>query len=123
MQVGTFTAKRTTVPFLYNLEGSVDGLDVIDFPGVDDKDHTIPELAKLLLTLAQMVVFIVDYRYSVCSSTCISNNSLHIVISPNTLTVGKYLQILQRRGFNNWQMKTFQFSCASHMLTACTASA
>lgn len=68
VKVGTFTTKRTTVPFLYNLEGSVDGLDVIDFPGVDDDDHTIPELAALLLTLAQMVVFIVDYRYSVCDS-------------------------------------------------------
>ena len=64
VQVGTFTAKRTTVPFLYNLEGNVDGLDVIDFPGVDDNDHTIPELAGVLLTLVQMVVFVVDYRYS-----------------------------------------------------------
>lgn len=64
VQVGTFTTKRTTVPFLYNLEGKVDGLDVIDFPGVDDSDHAIPELAGILLTLAQMVVFVVDYRYS-----------------------------------------------------------
>ena len=54
---------RTTVPLLYNLEGKVDGLDVIDFPGVDDDDHTtVPELADLLLSLAQIVVFVVDYR-------------------------------------------------------------
>ena len=62
MKVGTRAAKRTTVPLLYNLDDSVEGLDVIDFPGVDDSDHTVPHLADLLLTLAQIVVFIVDYR-------------------------------------------------------------
>ena len=42
-------------------------MDVIDFPGVDDCDETIPELAELLLSLAQIVVFVVDYKlvYSV----------------------------------------------------------
>ena len=62
VKVGTRAAKRTTVPLLYNLEDSVDGLDVIDFPGIDDSDHTAPELADLLLTLAQIIVFVVDYR-------------------------------------------------------------
>lgn len=62
VKVGTRAEKRTTIPLLYNLEGSVDGLDVIDFPGVDDRDHTVPELANLLLSLAQIVVFVVDYR-------------------------------------------------------------
>ena len=62
MKVGTRAAKRTTVPLLYNLEDSVDGLDVIDFPGVDDSGHTVPELADLLLSLAQIIVFVVDYR-------------------------------------------------------------
>lgn len=62
VKVGTRAEKRTTIPLLYNLEGSVDGLDVIDFPGVDDRDHTVPELANLLLSLAQIIVFVVDYR-------------------------------------------------------------
>ena len=37
---------------------------MIDFPGVDDRDETIPDLAELLLALAQVVVFVVDYRYT-----------------------------------------------------------
>ncbi len=40
----------------------MDGLDVIDFPGVDDRDKTISDLAELLLATAQVVVFVVDYR-------------------------------------------------------------
>ena len=60
--VGTTAVKRTTVPFLYSMDGVVDGLDVIDFPGVDDRDKTISELAELLLVVAQVVVFVVDYR-------------------------------------------------------------
>ena len=62
MKVGTRAAKQTTVPLLYNLDGDVNGLDVIDFPGVDDSDHTVPELARRLLSLAHVVVFVVDYR-------------------------------------------------------------
>ena len=54
---------RTTVPFMYNLDGSVDGLDVIDFPGVDDNDDSVPGLAKMFLSLAQVVIFVVDYRW------------------------------------------------------------
>ena len=53
------------MPFLYNLDASVEGLDVIDFPGVDDRDETIPDLAELLLALVQVVVFVVDYKYVV----------------------------------------------------------
>ena len=45
---------------MYNLDGKVDGLDVIDFPGVDDKDQSVPQLANLLLGLAQAVIFVVD---------------------------------------------------------------
>lgn len=60
--MGTTNQKRTTVPILYNLDGKVNGLDVIDFPGVDDKDHNIPEMADLLLRLAQIIIFVVDYR-------------------------------------------------------------
>ena len=63
--VGTTAIKRTTVPFLYNLDANVEGLDVIDFPGVDDRDETIPDLAELLIALVQVVVFVVDYRYTV----------------------------------------------------------
>ena len=54
--------ERTTVPFMYNLDDVVKGLSVIDFPGVDDRDRSIPGLARLLLTLAQLVVLVVDYR-------------------------------------------------------------
>ena len=62
---GTTEMKRTTVPFMYNLDEYVEGLDVVDFPGVDDEDDTIGDLADLLLTIAQIIIFVVDYR-SVC---------------------------------------------------------
>ena len=48
---------------MYNLDDYIDGLDVVDFPGVDDRDESISDLADLLLTLAQIVIFVVDYRY------------------------------------------------------------
>ena len=35
---------------------------MVDFPGVDDRDETIPYLSELLLFLAQVVIFVVDYR-------------------------------------------------------------
>ena len=41
----------------------MEGLNVVDFPGVDDEDDSIGELADLLLTIAQIVIFVVDYRY------------------------------------------------------------
>ena len=59
---GTIEVKRTTVPFMYNLDDNIEGLDVVDFPGVDDRDESISDLADLLLTLAQIVIFVVDYR-------------------------------------------------------------
>ena len=59
---GTTEEKRTTVPFIYNMEEKVEGLDIVDFPGVDDRDESISELADLLLTLAQIIIFVVDYR-------------------------------------------------------------
>lgn len=62
--VGTRAVKRTTVPFMYNLDGLVDGLDVIDFPGMDAKDNCVLELTQLLVHLVQVVVFVVDYRYN-----------------------------------------------------------
>lgn len=55
--------KRTTVPFLYSIQG-VENFDVIDFPGVDDQDKNITDLVNLLRTLSQLVVFVVDYRYT-----------------------------------------------------------
>ena len=48
---------------MYNLDEKVEGLDVVDFPGVDDQDESISDLADLLLTLSQIVIFVVDYRY------------------------------------------------------------
>ena len=62
VKVGIQAVKRTTVPLLYNLEDNTEGLDVIDFPGIDDSDHTIPDLARLLLSLAQIIVFVVDFK-------------------------------------------------------------
>ena len=52
---------------MYNLDDSIEGLDVVDFPGVDDRDESISDLADLLLTLAQIVIFVVDYRCSCIS--------------------------------------------------------
>ena len=59
---GTTDQKRTTVPLIYNVGQSIKGMDVIDFPGVDDRDKSIPELAELLLSLTRIIVFVVDYR-------------------------------------------------------------
>ena len=59
---GTVQAARTTVPFIYNLDDCVEKLCVIDFPGVDDRDESIPELAKLLVGLAQIIVFVCSYE-------------------------------------------------------------
>ena len=61
---GTTEVKCTTVPLMYNLDERAEGLDVVDFPGVDDRDETISDLADLLLTLSQIVIFVVDYRYA-----------------------------------------------------------
>ena len=36
---------------------------MVDFPGVDDEDDSIGDLADLLLTIAQIIIFVVDYRY------------------------------------------------------------
>ena len=80
--VGTTEHKRTTVPLLYNLDGKVNGLDVIDFPGVDDKDHSIPQLAQLLLGLVQVVVFVVDYKY--VNSTIVGLNVITYILYYNT---------------------------------------
>ena len=35
---------------------------MIDFPGVDDKDESIGGLAKLLVGLAQIVIFVCGYE-------------------------------------------------------------
>jgi len=64
--------KRTTVPFMYSLDEKVEGLDVVDFPGVDDRDESISDLADLLLTLSQIVIFVVDYRYVAAINTTVS---------------------------------------------------
>lgn len=44
------------------MDSSVEGLSVIDFPGVDDRDESIGGLAKLLVGLAQMVIFVCGYE-------------------------------------------------------------
>ena len=60
--MGTTEERQTTVPLMYNMDQMVEGLDVVDFPGVDDRDETIPNLAELLLFLAQIVIFVVEYK-------------------------------------------------------------
>lgn len=50
------------MPFIYNLDSAVEGLSVIDFPGVDDRDESIGGLAKLLVGLAQIVIFVCAYE-------------------------------------------------------------
>ena len=62
VETGTRAEDRTTVPFLYSIQG-VDNFDVIDFPGVDDQDDRISDLVNLLRTLSQLVVFVVNYKY------------------------------------------------------------
>jgi len=48
---------------MYNLDEKVEGLEVIDFPGVNDGDETISNLIDLFLTLSQIFIFVVDYRF------------------------------------------------------------
>ena len=55
-------SKRTTVPFLYSLEPDVNGVDVIDFPGVDDCDDNVQGLCRILFQVVHIVIFLVDYR-------------------------------------------------------------
>ena len=61
VETGTLEDKRTTVPFLYNIQ-DVKNFDVIDFPGVDDQDESITDLVELLRSISQLVVFVVNYR-------------------------------------------------------------
>lgn len=61
--VGSTSMQRTTVSFLYDLEGLVDGLSVIDFPGVDDAEIVEKDVSsRLLLKLPQLIVFVLDYK-------------------------------------------------------------
>ena len=53
---------------------------MVDFPGVDDEDDSIGDLADLLLTIAQIVVFVVDYRY-LLHHACILPYSQHAIAS------------------------------------------
>ena len=65
---GTTDEKRTTVPFIYNLKRKNErfdeglGIDVVDFPGVDDRDESVSDLTPLLLHLVQIVIFVVNYK-------------------------------------------------------------
>ena len=86
--VGTTEAKRTTVPFMYNMDQRVEGLDVVDFPGVDDRDETIPDLAELLLFLAQVVIFVVDYRFA--NFFLYDCSSVYFTCSPHTSPIYNY---------------------------------
>ena len=53
--------QRTTVSFLYNLEGIVNGLSIIDFPGIDDADKGTLS-SRPLLRISQLIVFVLDYK-------------------------------------------------------------
>ena len=63
--------RRTTVPFLYNFEDVVDGLSVIDFPGVDDRDKTVAKITEILLQLSQLIILVIDYRFGACLAACL----------------------------------------------------
>ena len=60
--------KQTSVPFIYNLKRKMEGLDegldidVVDLPGIDDKDESFSDLSSLLLHLVQIVIFVVNYE-------------------------------------------------------------
>ena len=54
---------------------------MVDFPGVDDEDDSIGDLADLLITVAQIILFVVDYRYMCVEQECL------ITFFISTLTV------------------------------------
>ena len=56
---------------------------MVDFPGVDDEDDSIGDLADLLLTIAQIVVFVVDYRYEVMHAIVCMTIALNICFALN----------------------------------------
>ncbi len=39
-------------------------MDIVDFPGVNDVDKSVFDVGNLILTLAQVIIFVVDYRYN-----------------------------------------------------------
>ena len=39
----------------------MDNLDIVDFPGIDDKD-IMPGMVNLLVSLAQVVLCVVNYK-------------------------------------------------------------
>ena len=80
------------MPFLYGIQG-VENFDVIDFPGVDDQDDSISDLVNLIRTLSQLVVFVVNYRYSLCS--------LHMYCTCHGLYF-KYLIVTLLPGSRRW---------------------
>lgn len=78
------------------MDGMVDGLDVVDFPGVDDKDETISGLAELLLSITQVVIFVVEYKYVSRTSVgpmpfCLLYRRAH------TTSAEKWLKVLQSK--------------------------
>ena len=64
IKTGSRESRRTTVPYFYNLCRQGVPMDVVDFPGIDDRDDSIPEMINLLFPLVQIVIFVVDYRYN-----------------------------------------------------------
>ena len=94
---------------MYNLDEVVEGLDVVDFPGVDDMDETIPDLAELLITLAQIVVFVVDYRYACSNCKCVIRatscfSTSIMVIDTHSSMAGKSTLNLPRSGWKSFKI-------------------
>ncbi len=50
---------------MYNLNDTVGNVDIVDFPGVNDVDKSVFDVGNLILTLAQVIIFVVDYRYNI----------------------------------------------------------
>ena len=61
VKTGTTDSRRTTVPFIYCLDPKVEGVNVIDFPGVDDSDQDVIKPVEFLKFVSQVVIFVIHY--------------------------------------------------------------
>lgn len=83
------------MPFIYNLDSAVEGLSVIDFPGVDDRDESIGGLAELLVGLAQIVIFVCAYEL-VLSILIIVTTFIFMISRFHTIPAMEWMEILQK---------------------------
>ena len=79
---------------------------MVDFPGVDDEDDSIGDLADLLLTIAQIVIFVVDYRYLMFNRLSWYN---YYVILFILLCTGKLTPNQLKNGWSGCKRRTSHF--------------